>query len=63
MEQWGWRWTDIRHGNPDMLRAMVYDPDQQEWSDTALRIGQSACDIFCPYFDSDALGEALGRVA
>lgn len=55
--------SDIRNGNPEMLRAMVYDPDQQEWNDTALSIGRSVCDIFCPYFDSAALGDALGRVA
>lgn len=63
MEQWGWRWTDIREGNPRMLRAMIYDPDKQDWDDTALSIGRSVCDIFCPYYEAAAFEDALGRVA
>ena len=63
MEQWGWRWTDIAKGNPDMGRAMIYDPDKQEWDETALSIGRSVCDIFCPYYEAQAFEDALGRVA
>lgn len=63
MEQWGWRWMDIRDGNPDMLRAMIFDPDKQDWDDTALSIGRSVCDVFCPYYEANAFEDALGRVA
>lgn len=63
MEQWGWRWTDIREGNPNMLRAMIFDPDKQDWDDTALSIGRNVCDIFCPYYEANSLEEALARVA
>lgn len=63
MEQWGWRWMDVRNGNPDMIRAMIYDPDKQDWDDTALSIGQSVCDIFCPYYEAQTFERALDQVA
>lgn len=63
MEQWGWRWGDIRNGNPDMSCAMIYDPDIQEWDDTSLSIGRSVCDIFCPYYEAALFEDALGRIA
>lgn len=59
MEQWGWRWTDLRSRHPGLVRAMVYDPENQPWDETALGIGRSVCEVFCPYFEVDRLGEAL----
>lgn len=61
MEQWGWRWTDIHQQNPMLLRGMVYDPDRQEWDDTTLGIARSVCDFFCPYFETQAINEALDQ--
>lgn len=63
MEQWGWRWTDIRNQNPGILRGMVYDPDSQEWDHTSLSIGREVCDVFCPYTERAELNAALDRVA
>jgi len=64
MEQWGWRWTDLRSRHPGLVRAMVYDPENQPWDEAALSIGRSVCEVFCPYFETERLGEAvdaLGR--
>lgn len=61
MEQWGWRWTDVKQKNPRLLRGMVYDPDKQEWDDTTLNIGKSVCDIFCPYFETQQIHDAIDR--
>ena len=55
MEQWGFRWNDIHRRNPSLLRAMVYDPDKQDWDETALRIGREVCELFCPYFETETL--------
>lgn len=63
MEQWGWRWNDIKKANPDMIRAMIFDPDQQEWNETALKIGRAVCNVFCPYYESESLEAALKSVA
>jgi hypothetical protein len=59
MEQWGWRWTDLHKQNPDVLRAMIYNPDQQDWDETSLKIGREVCDLFCPYFESGQISDAL----
>jgi hypothetical protein len=61
MEQWGWRWMDVRKSNPRLLRGMVYDPDQQDWDDTTLNIGRSVCDLFCPYFETQSIHDAIDR--
>ena len=55
MEQWGFRWNDIHRRHPSLLRAMVYDPDKQEWDETSLRIGREVCELFCPYFETETL--------
>ena len=61
MEQWGWRWTDVQHQNPRLLRGMIYDPDKQEWDDTTLNIGKTVCDLFCPYFETQTIHDAIDR--
>lgn len=59
MQQWGWRWTDLHARHPQLVRAMVYDPDRQEWDAAALEIGRSVCEVFCPYHESEELGRAV----
>lgn len=62
MEQWGWRWTDLHYRNPDVLRAMIYDPDSQDWDETSLKIGRDVCDLFCPYFETEQINKALSHL-
>ena len=59
MEQWAFRWSDLRKRNRQILAAMVYDPENQSWDDTALRIGGEVCDCFCRYDEVEPLNEAL----
>lgn len=59
MQQWGWRWNDLKAVQPKIVRAMIYDPDRQDWDTTALEIGRSVCDVFCPYHDSNQIDNAL----
>lgn len=61
VEQWAWRWTDLKKHNNSLLNAMIYDPDKQEWDDTTLSIGKSVCDLFCPYFETGQIHEVLDR--
>jgi hypothetical protein len=61
MQQWGWRWTDLHEKQPNLIRAMVYDPDRQDWDATSLEIGRAVCEVFCPYHDSTALTDAIER--
>lgn len=59
MEQWGFRWNDLRRRHPRLLRAMVYDPDKQEWDEVSLRIGREVCELFCAYFETQKLHNLL----
>jgi hypothetical protein len=61
MEQWGWRWLDVQAQNPLVLRAMVYDPDRQEWDETPKGIAHRVCDFFCPYFETQTINAAIDR--
>ena len=61
MEQWGFRWNDLKQRNPNLIRSMVYDPEKQNWDDTTIAIAQEVCEVFCPYFDTKALDEAVER--
>ena len=53
------RWNDLRKRRPNLLRAMVYDPDNQTWEEPALAIGRSVCEVFCPYFEQDKVESAI----
>lgn len=61
MEQWGFRWHDLRRRHPKLLRAMVYDPDTQEWDETSLKLGREVCDLFCPYYETAAIHTLLEK--
>ena len=61
IEQWGFRWWDAKRHNDKLARAMIYDPDNQQWDDESLRIGKNVCEIFLPYFETDDIKKALER--
>jgi len=63
MEQWAFRWDDLRKKDKRLMAAMVYDPEHQEWDSTALRIGQKVCDVFCRYDEIADLNRALDEIA
>jgi hypothetical protein len=62
MERWAWRWTDLKKQNPELLSAMVYNPDLQDWDSTSLKIGKEVCDLFCPSHDRDQIKDTLIRL-
>jgi hypothetical protein len=61
MEQWGYRWVDAKNHNKKLSRAMFYDPDNQQWDEESLRIGQNVCEVFLPYFETSGIIKALER--
>lgn len=63
MEQWGYRWIDARGANPRLVRAMIFDPDIQEWDENSRAIGERHCEIFRPYFESELIQADLIRLA
>ena len=63
MEQWGFRWIDAKEAEPTLVRAMFYDPENQEWDENSLAIGMRHCEIFRPYFESELICTDLTRAA
>ena len=61
MEQWGFRWRDLKDANPSLLRSMIYDPAVQEIDRTAKAIGESVCELFCPYHEADRIHDLIDR--
>ncbi len=61
IERWAWRWTDLKNRDGTLLNAMVYDPDVQDYDQTALEIGRSVCDVFCPYFETERIHKLVQR--
>lgn len=61
IEQWGFRWLDAKRHNDTLVRAMFYDPDNQEWDDDSKHIAETVCEIFHPYFETDKIGAELDR--
>lgn len=61
MEQWGFRWADAKQADLRLVRAMLYDPENQEWDEDSLEIGKHYCEIFHPYYESDAFRDDLSR--
>lgn len=63
MEQWGFRWRDLRDAHPKLLRVMLYDPAVQDVDSTASAIGQSVCEYFGPYHETNRLHDIIDRAS
>ena len=61
MEQWGFRWRDLRDANPTLLPVMIYDPAVQELDDLAVAIGESECELFCAYSETKRIHDVLNK--
>lgn len=61
MEQWGWRWNDLRAAHPKLRPAMIYDPHHQEIDADSRAIGEEVCALFCSYEETDRIHEFLGE--
>jgi hypothetical protein len=61
MEQWGYRWRDLKDQHPHLKKTMFYDPENQNWDTETLRIGKSVCDIFEPYFEVEKIEGLLAK--
>ncbi len=62
MERWAFRWDDLKKHNKRLLTGMVYNPENQDWDVTSLRIGNEVCDVFCRYDEVQPLNRMLDQV-
>ena len=63
MEQWGYRWNDLRKMNPNLMPAMLFDPAVQDIDSESQAIGQDVCELFCPYNETDRIHALLARAS
>ena len=62
--EWWERIKDSRRvAQNNVLRVMLYDPAVQEIDRTASAIGESVCDYFGPYHESNRLHEIIALAA
>jgi len=61
MEQWGFRWRDIKEAHQTLLPVMIYDPAVQDVDETAQAIGESVCELFCPYSETERIHGVLDK--
>jgi hypothetical protein len=59
MEQWGFRWRDLRDAHEELLPAMIYDPAVSEVDEVAMTIGESVCELFCAYDETKRIHDLL----
>jgi hypothetical protein len=62
MERWAFRWDDLKKRNNRLMTGMVYNPENQQWDPTSLRIGREVCDVFCRYDEAATLDAALTKI-
>lgn len=63
MEQWGYRWQDIRKENASLMPVMLYDPAIQEIDEASRAIGEEVCSLFCAYDQTDRIHAVLEEAA
>ncbi len=59
MEQWGYRWMDIKKVAPSLMPVMLYDPASQEIDSESRAIGEEVCSLFCAYDQTDRIHGVL----
>jgi len=63
MEQWGYRWQDLRKVNPKLMPAMIYNPAVQNIDEAARAIGEEVCELFCAYNETERIHQLLERAS
>jgi hypothetical protein len=61
MEQWGYRWHDLKKAAPRLRPVMLYDPAEQEVDEASRAIGEEVCALFCAYEETDRIHAVLDK--
>lgn len=63
MEQWGYRWTDLKKVSPSLMPVMLFDPVVQEIDNASRAIGEEVCSLFCAYNETERIHQVLAEAA
>ena len=62
MEQWAFRWMDLKKRHRSLLPVMIYDSDRQSIDPLSKRIGNDVCKLFCGYQEISRLHDLIDEV-
>lgn len=62
MEKWGFRWRELRNVYQGLAPVMLYDRNTQAIDSYIRHIGESECDLFCGYDETDKIHDLLESV-
>jgi hypothetical protein len=59
MEKWGFRWKQLKLNYAGLAPVMLYDRNTQLIDPYSRHIGESECELFCGYDETDRIHETL----
>lgn len=62
MEKWGFRWDELRKAYSDLAPVMLYDRNTQDIGSYERHIGETKCELFCGYDETDRIHRVLTSV-
>ncbi len=62
MEKWGFRWKELKSNYDGLAPIMLYDRNAQIIDPYSRHIGESECELFCGYDETDRIHETLAAL-
>ncbi|MCH8540874.1 MAG: DUF1828 domain-containing protein [Opitutales bacterium] len=62
MEKWGFRWHELKKAYSGLAPVMLYDRNTQVIDTYSRHIGESECELFCGYDETDRIHEVLKTI-
>jgi hypothetical protein len=59
MEKWGFRWHELKNNYSGLAPIMLYDRDTQVIDPYSRHIGETECELFCGYDETDRIHDTL----
>jgi hypothetical protein len=62
MEKWGFRWHELKNNYAGLAPIMLYDRATQIIDPYSLHIGETECELFCGYDETDRIHNTLSAL-
>lgn len=62
MEKWGFRWHELKKSYPGLAPVMLYDRNTQLIDSYSRHIGETECELFCGYDETDRVHRILESI-
>jgi len=62
MEKWGFRWHELKKAYTGLAPVMLYDRNTQIIDAYSRHIGETECELFCGYDETDRIHEVLNSI-